>query len=232
MVVDIDATDVAIAIKVLRAAADDDSPAAQELRASLMPAINNFSKRQRQRQRRSVKTAEAPAVDAAAAPAAAQQAVEPPAADGVVRLSAPHLSRPLYPNPVCFLSTWLPGRDAVNVMTISWLTPIDNEGRFFCSMNQRRFSATLLAANPFFCLSAAVGGLEPLLTRVGGCSGARITNKPSALGVGMCRPGWVPLSQDPGDGVCRRHATADDDGIGDAGSESARGGSGSHKVGR
>ena len=35
------------------------------------------------------------------------------------------LTRLLYPNPVCLLSTYAPPRPP-NIMTITWLTPINN----------------------------------------------------------------------------------------------------------
>ena len=67
------------------------------------------------------------------------------------QVSVDHFSRLLYPNPVCLLSTWQLPEDAAgamriagpltNLMTISWLTPLDNAGRFACSMCQQRFSA-------------------------------------------------------------------------------------------
>lgn len=175
--------EVATAIRVLKAAMEDES-----LREKLQPAVGLFNRRARQRQRQQAAAKEGEASDRAAA--------APPAvsAGGVVRIAPPHLSRPLYPNPVCFLSTWAAaGGRRRNLMTISWLSPIDNDGRFFCSMNQRRHSARLLAANPVFALSVACAGLEPLLLRAGGCSGARAGDKPAALGVPLCRPGWAPL---------------------------------------
>eukprot|EP00927_Polykrikos_kofoidii_P061770 TRINITY_DN56607_c0_g1_i1.p1 TRINITY_DN56607_c0_g1~~TRINITY_DN56607_c0_g1_i1.p1 ORF type:complete len:391 (-),score=44.36 TRINITY_DN56607_c0_g1_i1:24-1196(-) len=120
------------------------------------------------------------------------------ASAAVIDIPAALLSRPLYPNPVCFLTTWLPEcrHDGVlprnNVMTISWLTALDNDGTFVCSMNQRRHTATMLQRNPWFVLNVAVAGLESLLRRVGGCHGSK-GNKASALGVELCRPGWVPI---------------------------------------
>ena len=89
-------------------------------------------------------------------------------------------------------------------MTISWLSALDNEGRFTLSVSQRRHSVRHLAAHPFFTLSVAVAGLEPLLLRVGGCTGARVGDKASRLGVPLCRPGWRPL---PRAGAC--HPTND-----------------------
>lgn len=37
------------------------------------------------------------------------------------------LSRVLYPNPVCLLSVWDATQHVGNVMTITWLTPINNQ---------------------------------------------------------------------------------------------------------
>lgn len=54
------------------------------------------------------------------------------------------MSRFLYPQPVCLLTTTSSSLEVRNVMTISWLTPVDNHGRFVCSMNQKRHSAQVL----------------------------------------------------------------------------------------
>eukprot|EP00966_Prymnesium_polylepis_P310083 7164564-Prymnesium_polylepis.1 len=54
-------------------------------------------------------------------------------------------------------------------MTISWLMPLDNAGRFALSMNQQRFSAQMLAQNPYLVLSVATTELVPLLLKVGRC---------------------------------------------------------------
>ena len=53
-------------------------------------------------------------------------------------------------NPVCLLASRRPRGGAVNLMTISWLTAVDNDGGFACSVNQNRHTATFLAANPTF----------------------------------------------------------------------------------
>ena len=37
------------------------------------------------------------------------------------------LSRVLYPNPVCLLSAWDKAAKKASVMTITWLTPINNQ---------------------------------------------------------------------------------------------------------
>ena len=187
------AAELAAVVRVLQAAApplrhkEVESEEVIALRAQLLPHVQALLKREKQRHRYTAKatTAEAKTPAAVALPS--------PPADGVdaVVLSDAHLSRPLYANPVCFLSTWAVGRR--NLMTISWLSPLDNDGHFTMSMNARRHSARLLAANPVFCLSVACAGLENLLLRVGGCTGARLPDKASTLGVPLCQPGWAPL---------------------------------------
>ena len=49
-----------------------------------------------------------------------------PDEEDVVRLQGSMMCRLLYPNPVCLLSTVHPDTFRLNVMTITWLTPIDN----------------------------------------------------------------------------------------------------------
>ena len=204
--------EIAAAVHALRVAAED-----EELSSTLQGAVTFFNRRQKQRHKQRQQASAADSASAAPPPAPPTVTVQ----DGLrsfssVELSPPHLSRPLYPNPVCFLATWsAPGTRPRrrNLMTISWIAPIDNEGRFFASMNQRRHSAKLLMAHPYLVLSAACAGLETMLTRVGGCTGARV-EKASTLGVPLCRPGWMALSDtsegEDGDG--------DDDGSPDAAS--------------
>lgn len=66
----------------------------------------------------------------------------------VVILHGNMASRLLYPNPVCLLSTY--AKHKFNVMTITWLTPINNHGGFVCSIHQQRFTATMLTENAVF----------------------------------------------------------------------------------
>jgi flavin reductase (DIM6/NTAB) family NADH-FMN oxidoreductase RutF len=81
------------------------------------------------------------------------------------------LSRLLYPNPVCFLSTG--GGDIIpNVMVLSWLTATNNEGKFLFSIHKHRHSASLLLRQEHFVLSVPVHGMETLLRQVGSVSGA------------------------------------------------------------
>lgn len=98
-----------------------------------------------------------------------------PVDNDMVRLTeGKQFSRLLYPNPVCFLCT--PVDTAIgyddNVMTISWLTAINNEGSLMLSINRRRHSSTYMGrVGKEFCLCVPVMGMEPLLLAVGGTSG-------------------------------------------------------------
>lgn len=209
---DVTPADVAVCLRVLQAAApplrhrEAESDAVIDLRELLLPHLQVVQRREKQRQRYAAKaaTADPKAVQsqspALAVMSAASVATAP---SGVVVLGVAHLSRPLYANPVCFLSTWTRDR-ASNLMTISWLAPLDNDGHFTLSMNATRHSAQKLAANPVLCLSVACAGLEPLLLRVGGCTGARLSAKAETLGVPLCRPGWAPLERED----AKRAATA------------------------
>ena len=76
--------------------------------------------------------------------------------DTLITVEAHLSSRLLYANPVCLLctvppppsasapSSSSPSLPANNVMTISWLTSVDNRGTFVMSMNTKRKSAALL----------------------------------------------------------------------------------------
>lgn len=116
------------------------------------------------------------------------------------------LSRVLYTNPVCFLSARSHRTGARSVMTISWLTPTDNHGGLFLSMNEKRHTARFVREavdNPAgisLCLSVATHSQTETLLNVGGCSGAD-GDKIDRLQLPVCRPGaWedeIPrLSED------------------------------------
>ncbi|KAJ3238712.1 hypothetical protein HDU81_007292 [Chytriomyces hyalinus] len=130
----------------------------------------------------------------------------------VVQVPKPMLSRMLYANPVCLLTTTSapatipspssePTLPETNVMTISWLTPIDNHGHFIASMNKGRYSAELLLSrihgadysNAFFTLSVPVHGSEQLVVDVGSCSGRTTKDKLNTLGIQTCLPGWKSI---------------------------------------
>eukprot|EP00928_Gymnodinium_smaydae_P082164 TRINITY_DN65565_c0_g1_i1.p1 TRINITY_DN65565_c0_g1~~TRINITY_DN65565_c0_g1_i1.p1 ORF type:complete len:353 (+),score=42.64 TRINITY_DN65565_c0_g1_i1:54-1061(+) len=180
--------------------------AAVEIREALLPAIQRLMKRHRQHERQ-IKRAAAKQEEEQNQSQDAQPAqlaciennTTLQTSPSCVVVESTHLSRPLYMNPVCMLSTWTlasEGRPARrNLMTISWLTPLDNDGRFICSMVQRRYSASLLQANHgFFGLSVATEALVPQVLKIGGCRGEWLQpDKPSVLGIDLCRPGWQPI---------------------------------------
>ena len=111
----------------------DAPPEVEEARHQLGAIAKAAHRRNRRKERAST-------AEAAASGRPAQAAAPPPptevTAEGVVRVPAAFLSRPLYPNPVCLLASRRPRGGAVNLMTISWLTAVDNAGGFVCSMNQ------------------------------------------------------------------------------------------------
>ncbi|RHY58482.1 hypothetical protein DYB38_000499 [Aphanomyces astaci] len=60
------------------------------------------------------------------APSGSSLPSEKPLARHVVHVERNMLSRLLYPNPVCLLSVADPSSNTRNVMTVTWLTPINN----------------------------------------------------------------------------------------------------------
>ncbi|TMW61952.1 hypothetical protein Poli38472_009445 [Pythium oligandrum] len=106
------------------------------------------------------------------------------------------LSRVLYPNPVCLLTVRNPETDERNVMTITWLTPINNQGGFICSMNRNRHSAQFVnRPGAHFVLNIPVQGMEELVLSIGGCSGASV-DKFSEFGIDTCNPGDTVYTSD------------------------------------
>lgn len=103
------------------------------------------------------------------------------------------LSRLLYPNPVCLLTSCDASNQRRNVMTISWLTCIDSKGTFFCSINKARHSVSILKSVKRFVLNVPVQGMEQLALGVGGCSG-KTEDKFTKFKIPICQPGWRPLS--------------------------------------
>ena len=96
------------------------------------------------------------------------------------------LSRLLYPNPVCMLST--PAHAATggpNVMTISWLTPLNNFGLVLLSVNAKRHTAAKLRGCPDFVLNIPAHGLEETVLAIGKHSGAQ-GDKFAKLGIEVC----------------------------------------------
>ncbi|KAJ1561718.1 hypothetical protein HK096_003593, partial [Nowakowskiella sp. JEL0078] len=109
-----------------------------------------------------------------------------------VRVPSHLLSRLLYANPVCLLSICTLDGSGIfsrNVMTISWLTPIDNNAHFICSMKQSRNTASFLNLTHHFVLNVPVAGMEQLIYSVGSTS--RV-DKFSLLNIPTCEVGWHP----------------------------------------
>merc|ERR1712224_394045 len=90
-------------------------------------------------------------------------------------------------------------------MTISWLCPVNNQGLFTFSINEKRHTAARLHAayeegeaegemssGAEFVLNVAVEGMEKTLLGIGSCTGAK-GNKLERLAVPLCAPGWTPL---------------------------------------
>lgn len=110
--------------------------------------------------------------------------------DDVVKLAKSDFARLLYPNPVCLLAT-VRDDGLANLMTISWLTCVENSGLVFLSVNAKRASASAILSTGKFTLSVATTGMESMLIRVGSCHGPRDeTPKHEHLGVDLCDPGW------------------------------------------
>jgi flavin reductase (DIM6/NTAB) family NADH-FMN oxidoreductase RutF len=114
-----------------------------------------------------------------------------PAAGAYVPVPRHLLTRPLFINPVCCLiSENAPG--SANVMTVSWLTPIDNHALFLLSLNAKRHTLANLRARPSFVLCPYVEGMEPLALACGASSGAEPGGgggKLAALGARLCAVG-------------------------------------------
>jgi len=126
-------------------------------------------------------------------------------------------SRLLYPNPVCFLCTPCPsssdppGGDGDdddddgknnkkntnknlqaysypgNVMTISWLTPINNNGCFVMSLNRKRFSAQYFHSMGTITTATTTTSLSSTSTRPGTTSTER-SNTMVGLDFCLCVP--------------------------------------------
>lgn len=118
--------------------------------------------------------------------------------EGICEVKAAQFSRLLYTNPVCILSS-CNERLQRNLMTISWLTPLDNQGRLMCSINKRRHSAAGVLHHKTFVLNVPPANLAETLLAIGACSGESVdkVERFSAPLGGYCRPGWKSLTWPP-----------------------------------
>jgi flavin reductase (DIM6/NTAB) family NADH-FMN oxidoreductase RutF len=107
------------------------------------------------------------------------------------------LSRFLYPNPVCLLTLTHESVENTeqsfrNVMTVSWLTPVDNQGNILLSLNAKRFTADKMSTLPIgspFVLNVPTSQQKNLILQIGKCSG-RVVDKFENFGIARCFPGW------------------------------------------
>lgn len=114
-----------------------------------------------------------------------------------IKLEKEQFSRLLYPNPVCLLTSYSKELDKHNIMTISWLTALDNDGRFLCSMNQKRSSAELVLKSKQFVLNVPIKGMENLLLRIGRSHGAKINKfEKYKTEITPCDVGWTDVKLD------------------------------------
>jgi hypothetical protein len=70
------------------------------------------------------------------------------------------LSRILYTNPVCLLTSFSSEEKKQNVMAITWLTPINNNANFFISINKKRFTSNIIIKEKKFILNIPIKGME------------------------------------------------------------------------
>ncbi|KAF4037799.1 Flavin reductase like domain [Phytophthora infestans] len=99
------------------------------------------------------------------------------------------LSRLLYPNPVCLLSVLSSDGNDRSLMTITWITAINNQGGFICSMNATRYTANFMnQSGAVFVLNVPVRGMEELVLAIGSSSGSD-GDKFEQLNIPICAPG-------------------------------------------
>jgi flavin reductase (DIM6/NTAB) family NADH-FMN oxidoreductase RutF len=110
--------------------------------------------------------------------------------NSVVQIKGNMMCRLLYPNPVCLLTVYDPTKHTANVMTITWLTAIDNHGTFVCSIAKTRHTAKLLREFSVFVLNVPTRDLEETILKIGSISGGE-TDKFRELGLRTCIPGWT-----------------------------------------
>ncbi|KAJ3352802.1 hypothetical protein HDU83_007604 [Entophlyctis luteolus] len=111
-----------------------------------------------------------------------------------VRVPKHMLSRLLYPNPVCLLtSTNLESRERNPNEEVEKNT--DNNGHFVCSMKASRYSANILTSSgtagvgASFVLNIPTSDMTSLVARIGSTSG-RDGDKFNDLNIETCLPGW------------------------------------------
>ena len=82
-------------------------------------------------------------------------------------------------------------------MAITWVTAIDNAGRFVAAIGKRRYTRKLLQVGTPFVMSVPTAGMEELVVKIGGVHGDEDEeggDKFSRLGIGKeeCGDAGVP----------------------------------------
>lgn len=133
-----------------------------------------------------------------------------PRLSGIVNVPKCLAARVLYSNPVCLLCTSSPETPERkrNVMTISWVTCVDNSGSFVCALNSSRSSAVRLQREharvlaqtesdiekgALFTLSVPTAGMERMILEIGSCSGRDVDKSQIVCGWRYVLPGWDAL---------------------------------------
>ena len=155
------------------------------------------------------------AVAAGSIPVGARASKKRPAAPAFLAVTEPRLrSRLLYPNPVCLLTTWgeVDGSWRKNVMTISWLTCLNNDADVLLSINARRHSAAAVLSGRAFGLSVPTSDLAATVLKIGACSGSKTDKLATVEGLAAVEADDTKASKG-GFAALMSDSSDDDDGV-------------------
>ena len=156
------------------------------------------------------------AVAAGAIPVGARASKKRPAAPAFLAVTEPRLrSRLLYPNPVCLLTTWgeVDGSWRKNVMTISWLTCLNNDADVLLSINARRHSAAAVLSGRSFGLSVPTSDLANMVLKIGACSGSKHDKLATVEGLAAVEADAEAKAGKGGFAALMSDSSDDDDGV-------------------
>ena len=139
-----------------------------------------------------------------------------PAAPAWLSVTEPRLrSRLLYPNPVCLLTTWgeVDGSWRKNVMTISWLTCLNNDADVLLSINARRHSAAAVLSGRAFGLSVPTSDLAAMVLKIGACSGSKTDKLATVEGLAAVEADAEAKAGKGGFAALMSDSSDDDDGV-------------------
>lgn len=103
------------------------------------------------------------------------------------------LSRLLYTNPVCLASTYSA------IMTLSWITCIDNSGGFICSINSSRDSLNSILEHGIFSLSIPTAENIPLILKIGSSKSNNVDKYVDSNLERVCEGPWCAVGSQ---GIC------------------------------